>query len=254
MSVAREPVDGTGEQLRNQALVEAMRAVSVQDTPERRALLFRLLLDSTVIVATPDTGGTPGIRTAEAGEQLSLVTFRDGDETVLPVFTSAPAVLAWRPGGTAITAMPTRALLEMAASADTGKIVIDPGSPTYGYLTRGEIRALAQGRLPLGSAGEVVPEETQVRIGRPQQPPGPSALASIRAALDSAPEAEQAWYFLMQQGQAAPELCIAIRLAPGVTGEAERRLVRSVIDQAAGESDEVKSLSFMIAGNLRSGL
>ena len=142
-----------------------MRAVSVQDTPGRRALLFRLLLESTVVVATPEMSGKPGLRTTEAGEHLSLVTFRDGDETVLPVFTTAAAVLAWRPGRTAITALPARALLEMALSAGTDRIVIDPGSPTYGYLTRGDIAALARGRLPLGSAGEVVPEQTQVRIG-----------------------------------------------------------------------------------------
>src|ERR1700753_2823732 len=109
MSVGTGLVDGAGEPLRNHALVEAMRAVSVQDTPGRRALLFRLLLESTVVVATPEMSGEPGMRTAEAGERLSLFTFRDGDETVLPVFTTAAAVLAWRPGRTAITALPARA-------------------------------------------------------------------------------------------------------------------------------------------------
>jgi hypothetical protein len=34
-----EPTDETGQPLRNQALVDAMKAVSVSDTAERRALL-----------------------------------------------------------------------------------------------------------------------------------------------------------------------------------------------------------------------
>jgi len=45
-----------------------------------------------------------------------------------------------------------------------------------------------------------------------------------------------------------------IRLAPGVTGDAERRLMRSVIDSAARESDQVKTLSFTVAGALQASL
>lgn len=91
--------DDTGEPLRNQALVEAMRAVSVDDTPARRALLFQLLLDSRLIVVTPSRPDRPGSRTATGGEHLDLVTLADADGSVLPVFTSPEAVVAWRPEG-----------------------------------------------------------------------------------------------------------------------------------------------------------
>lgn len=247
MSHAGEPADSTGQPLQNQALVDAMGAVSIEDTPERRALLLHLLLDSTLIAVTPASPDTPGTRTARPGEQLNLVTLQDGDGTVLPVFTSTAAVRAWRPAGAGIVALPARALLGMASGAGTGKIAIDPGSAIFGYLTRQEIEALAHGRLPLRPAEEVVPEPTRVRIGIPQAPPSPAALEALSEALRAEPGAERAWYFLMQQGQSRPELCVAIRLAPEVTGDRERGAMRAVIDRAGGHCEEVKTLLFLVA-------
>jgi type III secretion system (T3SS) SseB-like protein len=72
--------------------VDAMRAVSVSETFQRRALLFQLLLESTLIVATPAPAAEPGTRTARPGESLNLVTLQDADGTVLPVFTSTAAL------------------------------------------------------------------------------------------------------------------------------------------------------------------
>lgn len=244
MSGVWEPTDETGRPLRNEALVDAMTAVSAEDTPERRALLFQLLLDSTLIVPTPcPAPDAPATWTAKPGKHLALVTLQDSDGTVLPVFTSAAAVLAWRPGGVGILALPAQALLEMALAAGTGKIVINPGSPAYGYVTRYEIEALGRGRLPLGAAGDVVAQPAQVRIGIPLAPPSPAALDALRRALLAEPAAEQAWYFLMQQGTSQPELCVAVRLAHGVSGDAERRAMRTIIDQAAGESPDARTLT-----------
>jgi len=250
-----EPTDETGQPLRNQALVEAMKAVSISDTPERRALLFQLLLESTLIVATPDRPDEPRMRTAGPGEHMNLVTLRDADGTVLPVFTSTAAVLAWRPDGTGIVALPARALLEMALAAGTGKIAVNPGSPTFGYVTRYEIEALARGRMPLGSAGDVVAQPTEVRIGIPQTPPDPATLNALRKALTAQPVAERAWYYLMQQGQSQPELCVALQLVSGVAQDAERSAMRSVVERAGAESQEARSLLFMVADDhLRASL
>jgi hypothetical protein len=53
----------------------------------------------------------------------------------------------------------------------------------------------------------------------------------------------------MQQGQSEPELCVALRLTPSVTGPTERAAMRAIIDRAAGRCEEVKSLTFRVAGN-----
>jgi hypothetical protein len=43
------------------------------------------------------------------------------------------------------------ALLEISSTADTGKIMINPGLLTFGSPTRDEIEALAKGHLPCTS-------------------------------------------------------------------------------------------------------
>lgn len=250
-----EPTDDTGQPLRNQALVDAMQAVSVQDTPERRALLFQLLLDSTLIVVTANRPAVTGTKTVQAGERLNLLTLQNVDGPVLPVFTSAAALRSWRPAGTSVAALPARVLLEMASTAGTATIAIDPGSLTHGYLTRREIETLAKGRLPLGAAGDLLQQETRIQIGIPQEPLGPVVLDALRDALIAEPAALQAWYFLLQQGQSQPELCVAIQLTPGTTGEQERAAMRAIIDRAGSRSADGRGLTFMtVGGDLRASL
>jgi hypothetical protein len=239
------PVDTTGEPLRNTSVVEAMKNVSVADTAEARALLFQLLLETNLVAATPRLPDAPGTHTVKAGETLDLITFADPDGPVLPLFTSADAVSRWRPEPTGIVALPSRALFEMAAVNGTNKIAIDPGSPTSGYLTRYEIEQLARGRLPLGRSGDVVAEATEVRIGKPANPPPPQALTAIQAQLDAEPRALRAWYFLMQRGTQPPELVIAIQFALGA--DPQSGAMRTVIDAAGQECESVRSLSFIVA-------
>jgi hypothetical protein len=237
----------SGEPLKNTALVEAMRNVSVDDNPGTRGLLFQLLLESQLVVLTPARSESFGPRTMEAGETLSLVTLADDDGTVLPVFTSADAVLRWRAEETGVVALPSRALFEMATSNGTNKIALDPGSPTNGVLTRYEIEQLARGRLPLGDAGDVVAEHTEVRIGRPAVPPASETLEALRHEMRARPFVEEAWYFLMQQGDLAPEMCIAVQFASASGREELGPAMREIIDGAARYSEEVKHLSFIEA-------
>jgi len=244
-STDTEPTDASGGPLRNGALVEAMRNVSVSDTPDTRALLFRLLLETSLLAVTPELPATSRAWTASAGETLNLVTLREGEATVLPLFTSAAAVTRWRPRGAGYVALASTAIFEMAAVHGTDKIVLDEGSPISGYLTRYEIEQLARGRLPLGPTG-VVAEPTQVRIGRPQVPPSEELLTALREQLDAVPAAVRAWYFLMQQGVQAPEHVIAIQLQAGVEGDEAHRVIRKIVDGAGARSDAVRHLSVMV--------
>lgn len=241
-----EPTDASGQPLRNSAVVEAMRNVSVADTPETRALLFRLLLETTLLAVTPDLPETPRAWTARSGETLNLITLADADGTVLPLFTSAAAVATWRPEGAAYVALPSPALFEMAAANGTDKIALDLGSSTGGYLTRYEIEQLARGRLPLGNS-DVVAESTEVRIGKPSVPPPVGALDAIRAQLQGEPAAQRAWYFLMQHGEQPPEMFIAVQFAAGLDPDSREHAMRSVVDGAGQRSELVRSVSFVIA-------
>lgn len=241
-----EASDASGEPLRNTALIEAMRNVSVADTPETRTMLFRLLLETSLLAVTPSSPSVPRSWTASGGDTIDLVMLSDSEGSVLPLFTSAAAVSRWRPEGGGYAAMPARAIFEMAANNGTNKIALDPGSPTNGYLTRYEIEQLARGRVPLGQT-DVVAEETEVRIGKPATPPSNDALDALRTQLQNEPKAERAWYFLMQQGTQAPELFVAIQFASNLVGDLLHQAMRRVIDGAGQQSESVRALSFLVA-------
>jgi SseB protein N-terminal domain len=236
------------EELSNTAVVEAMHSVAAHDTPRARALLFQLLLDTRLVVATRDAAGEPGRRTVGAGEHLDLLTLEGerGQGRVLPVFTSLDTLLAWRPGGGGYLILPGRPLFELAAANDTGGIVIDPGSPTRGTIVRRELEALARGRIPLGTS-EVVAEPTGTRIGRPAVPPPADAIEAVRAALDAEPLAVGGFVFLLQQGGTPPELCVGVELRHGVSGGAERAAMRAIVEGAGNRSIAARSLAFLWA-------
>lgn len=229
----------------NRAIVEAMNNVAVHDAPERRALLFQLLLDATLIVATPEAPDQPGVsRTAQPGEHLTLVTLPDEDGLVLPVFTSDESLSAWRPGVGGYVEMQGRDLFQLAAAGGTDVIVLDPGSATGGTILRHELEALSKGRLPLGKQ-EVFSESTEVRIGQPAELPPAELLEALRAALAETPLALRAFLFLMRQGDAAPEMCVGVVLDDAAVGDAERAAMRAIVDGAGNRSPDAGWLAFL---------
>jgi hypothetical protein len=223
-----------------------MRQVALDDSPETRSMLFQLLLDSTLVVATPDAPDQPRRFVAEQGQTLSLVTGQGPDGTILPVFTSPATLLAWRPEGAGYAALPARALFQMAAHAGTGSIHLDVGSDTHGIVTRSEIESLARGRLPLGPT-EVIAETTSVRIGQPATPPPPEAMDALRAACGADGRVERAWVYLMAQDDQSPELVVAVRFVAGVDGDPDRaqEAMRAVIEDAGTRSEVVRPYLFV---------
>ncbi len=241
---AHGPVDGAGEPLTNSAITEAMMNLALEDTPDRRALLFQLLLDTTLVAATPQAPKTTRTRTVKAGETLDIVTLTDDEGSVLPLFTNPEALIRWQQGPSGYLALPSRAIFEMAVANGINKIVVDPGSSTWGSITRYEIEQLGRGRLPLGKS-DIVAESTNVRIGKPARPPSAEALAAIRVQLADMPSVLRAWYFLMQQGALPPERVIAIQFGSGI--DPHPGPMRTIIDRAGEACDEVRALSFIVA-------
>jgi hypothetical protein len=234
----------------NTALVQAMRDVATYDAPETRARLYQLFLDTRLIVATFDVPTETGPRTVQAGEPLKLITLADeqGPGRVLPAFTSVETLLAWRPDGGGYLALPGLSLFELAAANqnDTVKIVIDPGSPTHGTIVRAELEALAKARLPLENH-EVLTQEAEVRIGLPAVRPPDDAIEAVRAAMAEEPRALRAFLFLLQQGDAAPEMCIGVEFRGDVAYHDERLAMRAIVDGSGSRSAAARSFGFMRA-------
>ena len=137
------PTDHAGDELQNRALVDAMRAVSVDDTAATRAVLFQLLLDSHLVVLSPSEPAEHRTWTAEKGDTLQLVTFSDDEGTVLPVFTSVDALLRFRPDGGGYVALPASALFQMADAGGTGRLRSIPGRQPAGTSHVAKLRRWA---------------------------------------------------------------------------------------------------------------
>ncbi|MEZ0095167.1 SseB family protein [Streptacidiphilus sp. EB129] len=242
------PRDRDGEVLRNSALEEAMLGVSRHDSPQSRALLYQLFLDAMVVVAIPDEPEElPVERVLHPGESIALLTVTDEDGEVLPVFSNAEAVLAWRPSRGGVVTLPARDIVQMAAAHGTAKIVINPGSPTWGYVTSREIRSLAQGRLPLTDGSEVAAEDAEVQIGLPETMPSAEVMAAVTEVLQAEASAEVAWLFVMRQGDAPTETAVAVEFHAAPLDPGHRRAMRTIVDGSGYRCADARSLLFLTA-------
>ncbi len=214
-----------------------MRRVAEQDTPEHRRALFELLLETTLLAAAADPSppdSKPGLATL-AGE----------NGPVLPVFTRTDALLAWRPSGYKAVAVVGRALFEMAAQYKTSRIEVNPASVPRGWISRNEIEALAQGRLPLGLTQELAPAG-DVKIGPPAVRPPDALIESTRRALDAQPDAVAGWLFAMVQGDGAPQLMVGVQLSNGLDQAAEQSTMQAIVEETWARSTDADRLKFMI--------
>jgi hypothetical protein len=216
---------------------QAMRRVAEQDTPERRRALFELLLETTLLAATADPSPL------DAGPGLATTAGENGP--VLPVFTRSDALLAWRPSGYRPVAIVGRSLFEMAARYQTARIEVNPASVPRGWISRTEIEALAQGRLPLGLTQELAPSG-EVKIGPPAVRPPDGLIESARRALDTQPDAVAGWLFAMVQGDGAPQLMVGVKLASGLDQAAEAATMQAIVEETWARSTDADRLRFMI--------
>lgn len=230
--------------LDNTALVEAMEAVAADDSEQSRAILFGLLLDARLIVATRDAPPAPVRRVTESEEPLSVRMHQDEDGDLMPLFTSVATLQEWLPQGSGYAVIAAPVLFQMATANTTARIVIDPGSSTQGILTRFEIATLASGRLPLGGS-ERVAAGTEVDIGPPTTRPPDDVVHALRDELAATPAAQAAWLFLQHRTGYTPEMTIGVELQDGLDGDAEGAVMQSIVQGAFGRAAGVQSLTFM---------
>ena len=227
--------------IRNDAIVEAMRNVAVSDTPDRRALLNQLMVESILIV--PLAGSASD---SWATASVSVRVGRDHDGVWLPAFTSLEALHRWSPDDATHVAQPAPAICEMAEQNGLGRVVIDPGSDPFGILGSRDIAAIARGRVIIGATTELVGDERRFTFEVPTDPLPPDAVAAVREILASTPAVVRAFVASARQGDAAPE--VAVVLVPGadVAGEARDEITRSVATAAMERAASTARWLFML--------
>lgn len=222
---------------------QAMRRVAERDTPENRRALFELLLGATLLAATAQS-------TPESGEQ-GLATVAGEDGPALPVFTRNEALLAWRPTGYRPVALTGRTLFETAARYKTAKIEVNPGSVPRGWISRTEIDALAQGRVPVGPTEEPMPSHEhlpsqELRVEPPSVRPPEALIEAARRAIEAQPNAVAGWLFATAPSDGTSRLMVGIQLATGLDRPSVEATMQAIVEETWARSSDADRLRFMV--------
>jgi hypothetical protein len=236
----------------NPRLIQAMRAVSEEDSPENRRELYQALLDSMLIlpVAEPlSEAETPQLRTLERSEQLRLQAFEDEEgETLFIAFTDTDAVLAWRPEGIDYVAMRAPDLFTLAHQNRAAGLIINPAGPVGGQVPGEEMAQLAQGELPFAEprASEVLPAGSTVYVGSPEEMPPESWQRKLRRALRQHPEIIQAYLFLLHASSAEPRRVLGLVFDFTIPEEERRDAIRAMLRDLGALDFEDETLDILV--------
>jgi SseB protein N-terminal domain/SseB protein C-terminal domain len=200
----------------NPELLAAIRSVAERDDAETRGTFYAALLGSTLLLPTD----AEAVGTRADGLRLFTTPPADDGSWKLLAFTDAEAATAWRSDGVTLTSRPAKELFAFAVASPTSGIVLNPGGPAGGELTRREFATLAEGSIPAGSdAIEELRLEpgAQVVVAAPERPPGEAFLGVLRMALDDAGRVRSAWLadVAFEAGELHPAVGVAVDGEPG---------------------------------------
>lgn len=200
----------------NPELLAAIRSVAERDDAETRGTFYAALLGSTLLLPTD----AEAVDARAEGLRLFTTPPADDGSWKLLAFTDAEAATAWRSDGVTLTSRPAKELFAFAVASPTSGIVLNPGGPAGGELTRREFATLAEGSIPAGSdAIEELRLEpgAQVVVAAPERPPGEAFLGVLRMALDNAGRVRSAWLadVAFEAGELHPAVGVAVDGEPG---------------------------------------
>ncbi len=200
----------------NPELLAAIRSVAERDDAETRGTFYAALLGSTLLLPTD----AEAVGAGAEGLRLFTTPPADDGSWKLLAFTDAEAATAWRSDGVTLTSRPAKELFAFAVASPTSGIVLNPGGPAGGELTRREFATLAEGSIPAGSdAIEELRLEpgAQVVVAAPERPPGEAFLGVLRMALDDAGRVRSAWLadVAFEAGELHPAVGVAVDGEPG---------------------------------------
>jgi hypothetical protein len=255
MSISEDPKFS----LSNTDLGEAMEAIAERDTPERRRILYQALLNSILIVPTPDTSDDPVGQDPVAqdldeqflddNDELTFLTFEDdAGDTVLIAFANESAALNWEPEGLSYVGLQGPDLLLIAMENEVGELVINPAGPHTLLIQRDEIAALAQGEVPISnaSAGRAAPVGMTVLIGPPEETPPASWRNALREVLKHYPSVEAAYFFQLHVPPEGARHVIGLVLYEGLSREAQDALIETILEEFEALLPEDQELDFVI--------
>lgn len=233
----------------NPGLLDAMRAVALNDGPDTREALYRELRAATFILPQPEPppGQAPGLSWYREGEPFTALAEQDMQgRVVLPVFTDTTALFAWAPPEASYVAMPAAALFALALQVQADAVVINVAGPTGGEVSSAELHALAQGGMPGPEGTYAFPEGARAQIGRPEPAPAQSLLDALWRAAAAQPTVDSAYLVEIVIGQGPPHLLAGIEFAPLPEPEALDSIMRAMVDAVNEQAEPGGYVDFMV--------
>lgn len=214
----------------NADLLAAMTAVGASDNPETRKQLYGVLLTSELFLISmtgPDDEVLErGEVTIQEGQQISLASINSPDgKQYLPAYTdTARLSSALPPGDNArYIRINTAAICRMFMQGTGEGIVLNPGQPPTGIITRAEAQILATGVVPeLDEHGQVVappPPGYKMTFGKLETKPAQTFIDAILAEAPKHPIVREVHLFKAGMEDQPLRLMIALLVESNLTPE-----------------------------------
>lgn len=207
----------------NGALLMAIHGVVTADGPAARENLYKTMIASQLYMVTINNEpGTSGPLELKGGEQLQLATIRAPDGKIfLPVFSDLKRLQVSLPPNGRWVPAPMQIICQMFMQGDAEGIVINPGQPPSGLVTKPEAQFLANGAIPRVDengqlTGEIAQQQLRIEISKPKTPPDESFINAIQDSARTFDAIEEVHVFSAGVEKQAIKLVIGMLMRDGM--------------------------------------
>jgi len=168
--------------------------VQAAHDPAARPRFCQLLLESQLFVLVPPNTAPHGERTLEKSENVPLVSWKKGEQDIIPMFTSLPLLQETiKNSGQALDYLTMRGK-DLFGILGSGKIpaVLNPGCPAGKEFFVQEMQDLASGKFFEPPKPEIIPKERKILLGQPAEYPH-QLVEILTRYLSSQPAVEAAY-------------------------------------------------------------
>lgn len=238
--------------LANPDLSVALKSVAANNTPETRAVLYQTLLQSTLIMPTPESEDLSQVEDPQfltEDEALTFMTYEnDAGGIVMIAFTDEDAALTWEPEGLPYIGLRGLDVILIAAENKVAEIAINPASPEGYRMQQDEIAALAEGESPASETAPpfVAAPGTTVLVGPPDEKPPRSWREALTEILTHYPSVESAYLFQLHVPPQGGRNVIGLVLYEGMSAAAQERMMDTMLSEFEENLPTGQALEFVL--------
>lgn len=221
----------------NPQLSDALENFAHNATPENRNALYQALVQSTLILPTPEMAEQDATEDASflgEDEALTFLTYEnDAGDIVMIAFTDEDAALTWEPEGLPYLGLRATDLLLIAIENEVAEIVLNPASTNRYRLDQEEIATLGRGEAPSLQAPPATASSPglTVLVGPPEDAPPPDWQEALSEILKHYPSVEAAYLFQLHIPPEGERNVIGLVLYAGMAEDARDRMMDSLISE-----------------------